>query len=119
MPGLRNSSPGIYFFPDEKSLPKSVQLLPLLPCRVKGGITMQSHSLKPYTLDTELTGYLPVPREMLDLGLPSTAVLIYGALLDRGTLSRKNAYADESGWVYVIYPVDRLAETFHISDTAE
>lgn len=79
---------------------------------------MQSHSLKPYTLDTELTGYLPVPREMLDLGLPSTAVLIYGALLDRGTLSRKNAYADESGWVYVIYPVDRLAETFHISDTA-
>jgi DNA-binding MarR family transcriptional regulator len=74
--------------------------------------------LKPYALETELTGYMPIPRQLLDMDLPSTAVLIYGALLDRGTLSRKNHYADESGGVYVIYPVRRLAETFRISDTA-
>lgn len=74
--------------------------------------------LKPYDLDTELTGYMPLPRQLLELDLPSTAMLIYGALLDRGTLSRKNHYADEKGWVYVIYPVQRLAEAFRISDTA-
>lgn len=74
--------------------------------------------LRPYSLDTELTGYMPVPRELTDMDLPSTAILIYGALLDRGTLSRKNRYTDEAGRIYVIYPVERLAETFHISDTA-
>ena len=47
-----------------------------------------------------------------------TAVLIYGALLDRATLSQKNGYVNEEGWVYVIYPVERLAEAFHLSDTA-
>lgn len=73
---------------------------------------------RPYVLESELTNYMPVPRELTEMALPSTAVLIYGALLDRGTLSRKNHYADEEGRVYVIYPVERLAETFHISDTA-
>jgi len=79
---------------------------------------METIKLLPYTLDTELTGYMPIPRELLEMDLPSTAVLIYGALLDRGTLSRKNAYTDGDGWVYVFYPVERLAETFHLSDTA-
>lgn len=79
---------------------------------------MEKGNLKSYSLDTELTGYLPLPRQLLDMDLPATAVLIYGVLLDRGTLSRKNHYADETGQVYVIYPVDRLAETLHISDTA-
>ena len=73
---------------------------------------------KPYTLDTVLPGYMPLPRELLEMDLPSTAMLLYAALLDRGTLSRKNHYSDDSGRVYVIYPVERLAETFHISDTA-
>ena len=74
--------------------------------------------LRPYSLDTELTGYMPLPRELIAMDLPSTAMLLYGALLDRGTLSRKNHYADEQGQVYVIYPVERLAESFRISDTA-
>ena len=58
--------------------------------------------LHPYTLDTELTGYMPVPREMIQMQLPSTAVLIYGALLDRGTLSRKNHYTDEAGQILAV-----------------
>ena len=52
------------------------------------------------------------------MDLPSTAILIYGALLDRATLSRKNQYAGTGGGVYVIYPLDSLADYFHISDTA-
>lgn len=79
---------------------------------------MEKLQLVPFTLDTFLTGYMPVPRELLNMDLPGAAVLIYGLLLDRGTLSRKNRYADETGQVYVIYPVLRLAETLHISDTA-
>ena len=79
---------------------------------------MENGMLKPYTLDIALTGYFPVPRELLEMELPSTAILIYSALLDRATLSRKNHYADAGGWVYVIYPVERLAEAFHISDTS-
>lgn len=79
---------------------------------------MDDQNLEPYRLDTILTGYMPIPRELIAMGLPSTAILIYGALLDRATLSQKNHYADAGGWVYVIYPVERLAETFHISDTA-
>ena len=29
--------------------------------------------LKPYALETELTGYMPIPRQLLDMDLPSTA----------------------------------------------
>lgn len=79
---------------------------------------MHVQKLEPYSLNTVLTGYLPIPRELLEMDLPSTAVLLYGILLDRGTLSQKNHYTDETGWVYVIYPVERLAETLHVSDTA-
>lgn len=79
---------------------------------------MDDQILRPYRLDTDLTGYMPIPRELVAMELPSTAVLIYGALLDRATLSQKNHYADDGGCVYVIYPVERLAETFSISDTA-
>ncbi len=79
---------------------------------------MESCKLLPFGLDTALTGYMPLPRELAGMDLPARALLIYAALLDRATLSRKNAYADSSGWVYVLYPVERLAETFHISDTA-
>lgn len=75
-------------------------------------------TLHPFRTDTELTGYMPIPREVILMGLPSTAVLIYGVLLDRGTLSRKNRYTDGTGHVYVIYPVERLAKALQISDTA-
>lgn len=75
-------------------------------------------NLRPFALEAELTGYMPIPRKLLEMNLPSTAILIYGALLDRGTLSRKNHYTDDLGQVYVIFPVDRLAEVFRISNTA-
>lgn len=74
--------------------------------------------MQPYKLETKLTDYLPIPREVIAMDLPSTAKLIYGALLDRATLSQKNHYADGSGRVYVIYPTEKLAERFQLSDTA-
>ena len=79
---------------------------------------MHNPTCKPFDLETALTAYLPVPRELLEMDLPSTAVVLYGVLLDRCTLSRKNRYADGLGCVYVIYPIEQLAHTLHISDTA-
>lgn len=79
---------------------------------------MKEFSLHPFTLSTSLTGYMPVPRELLEMELPSTAILLYAVLLDRATLSQKNRYSDGMGAVYVIYPIDKLAETLPISDTA-
>ena len=79
---------------------------------------MKEFNLHPFTLRASLTGYMPVPRELLEMELPSTAILIYAVLLDRATLSQKNKYSDGTEAVYVIYPIDKLAETLSISDTA-
>lgn len=79
---------------------------------------MESATLQPLYQHIKLTDYFPLPRGVLELNLPSTALLIYSVLLDRATLSQKNGYADELGKVYVIYPIENLAQTLHISDTA-
>lgn len=71
--------------------------------------------LKHYTLRTQLTDYYPIPRSLLSRGLNSTALLLYGVLLDRATLSRKNDYTDASGWVYVVYPQEELAQLLCVS----
>ena len=56
-----------------------------------------------------LTNYLPLPRALLELDLSGTALLLYGLLLDRATLSQKNGWWDEEGWVYVRFPISKLA----------
>ena len=68
--------------------------------------------------DTALTDYFPLPRGALDLDLPSTALVLYSVLLDRGTLSQKNGYVAEDGWVFVIYPIGELAEKLRSSPAA-
>ena len=74
--------------------------------------------LHSFTRQTALTGYYPVPREVLNHSLPPTAILLYAVLLDRATLSRKNEWIDKAGRVYVVYPIEKLAETLHVSETA-
>ena len=71
-----------------------------------------------FTRQTEITNYMPIPRHILSLSLPFSAVVLYGLLMDRGTLSRKNGFADESSWIYVVYPVLELAEVLGISPTS-
>ena len=56
-----------------------------------------------------LTNYLPLPRALLELDLSGTALLLYGLLLDRATLSQKNGWWDEEVWVYVRFPIPKLA----------
>lgn len=73
---------------------------------------------EPFCRDTALTGYFPLPREILEFPLSGTAVLLYAVLLDRGTLSQKSGYANQAGQVYVIYTIEHLAETLHKGITA-
>lgn len=75
---------------------------------------MENVQIKKYQTDTELSNYFPLPRSMLRTGLSSTALLTYAVLLDRATLSQKNGFNDENGWVFVIYPVEHLADTLGV-----
>lgn len=73
---------------------------------------------KPFCTDTALCGYMPLPRQVLTFQLSSTAMVLYAALLDRATLSQKNRLCDLAGQVYVVYPIEHLAETLGKGKTA-
>lgn len=50
-------------------------------------------------------------------GLSTEAKLLYGILLDRLNLSKKNGWVDADGYVYIIYTVAELQEVLHMSHT--
>lgn len=60
---------------------------------------------------TGLPPFLMYPRFLLKTNLNDTARLVYILLLDRARLSRTNAkWQDETGRVFVHYPIPELAE---------
>ena len=59
--------------------------------------------------DTRLPPYLPYPRFLLQADLTQTAKLLYALLLDRATLSQSNGWLDESGWIYLVFPIEKIA----------
>ena len=68
--------------------------------------TLEVNSISDYlTVTTPLPQYLPYARFLLDTDLSHTAKLLYTLLLDRATLSQKNNWVDERGFVYVIFPL--------------
>ena len=62
-----------------------------------------------------LPQHLPYARFLLDTDLSHTAKLLYTLLLDRATLSQKNNWVDERGFVYVIFPISSLSEALRCS----
>lgn len=70
---------------------------------------------KRLTIHTKLTNYMPIPRSVLSLNVSPLAVIIYGMLLDRSTLSQKYGYSDAGGWIYVVYPQMELAHDLSVS----
>ena len=50
-------------------------------------------------------------------GLSTDAKLLYGILLDRINLSKKNGWVDADGYVYIIYTVAELQEVLNMSHT--
>lgn len=68
----------------------------------------RNEALCPFTRDTQLSGFLTLPKSLLCWGLSPGALLVYGLLLDRGKLSQRSGWTDKQGWVYVIFPVREL-----------
>ena len=60
-------------------------------------------------IDTELPPYFPYPQILMDMPLSHTAALTYALLLDRAHLSQLNGWTDETGRVYLIFPVEKIA----------
>ena len=78
--------------------------------------TLEVNFISDYlTVTTPLPQYLPYPRFLLDTDLSHTAKLLYTLLLDRATLSQKNNWVDERGFVYVIFPISSLSEALRCS----
>ena len=78
--------------------------------------TLEVNFISDYlTVTTPLPQYLPYARFLLDTNLSHTAKLLYTLLLDRATLSQKNNWVDERGFVYVIFPISSLSEALRCS----
>ena len=78
--------------------------------------TLEVNSISDYlTVTTPLPQYLPYPRFLLDTNLSHTAKLLYTLLLDRATLSQKNNWVDERGFIYVIFPLSSLSKALRCS----
>ncbi len=70
------------------------------------------------TTDTALTAYMAYPKFLLEMiDLSETAKLVYIVLLDRARVSQaKGSWADESGNVFIYYPIRDLAKAIHKSE---
>ncbi len=68
------------------------------------------------TRATALPPFVALPRFILNSGLSLNAKLLYGLLLSRSMVSRKNDWADEQGHVYIIYTIRQLAEDLDRSE---
>ena len=78
--------------------------------------TLEVNVISDYlTTTTPLPQYLPYARFLLDANLSHTAKMLYTLLLDRATLSQKNNWIDERGFVYVVFPLSSLSETLQCS----
>ena len=63
------------------------------------------------TKETAIQPFMMLPQFLLDMKLPSSALIVYVLLLDRIRLSMKNeGWEDEEGRVFVVYTIEHLAK---------
>lgn len=69
------------------------------------------------TVASAMPSYMVYPRFLMGMELSETEKLVYVVLLDRARLSMSNdGWTDESGHVFLIYPIKALSETLHKSE---
>ena len=68
------------------------------------------------TRTTALPPFVALPRFILNSGLSLNAKLLYGLLLSRSMVSRKNDWTDDQGHVYIIYTIRQMAEDLDRSE---
>ena len=73
--------------------------------------------------DTDNNAYIRMPKFLFSdpkyIALSVSAKLLYGLILDRLTLSQKNNWTDNEGFVYLIYTLEETARVLNCSeDTA-
>ena len=73
-------------------------------------IDNQGVKLVPFRRETKLTRYLAMPKELLQLNISPTAMVVYALLLDRANLSQKNSWTDERGRVFVHFATENMAQ---------
>jgi len=67
--------------------------------------------------EAEQYAFYRIPKLMLEderfRGVSTDALLLYGLLLDRMTLSRKNGWMDENGHLFIYYTADEIMAKLH------
>ncbi|WP_295764120.1 replication initiator protein A [uncultured Oscillibacter sp.] len=67
-----------------------------------------------YGDETAQSAFFKMPRQLFDVPyfkrLSVAAKLLYGMLLDRMSLSAKNGWHDDAGWVYIYYTVKEVCQ---------
>lgn len=74
--------------------------------------------LVPYTLTAQMKDFIPMPREVLQMGMSASSILLYGLLLDRATLSQRSGWCSYNGWVYIHYTIKKLSEKMKMSESS-
>lgn len=72
-----------------------------------------------YGVEAEQFTFVRVPKVLFTDkehfgGLSNEAKLLYGLLLERMSLSRKNNWIDKHNRVYIIFPVEEIEESFNV-----
>ena len=72
-----------------------------------------------FTTESPAASYIPLPRFLLadeDLkDISNDAKVLYALLLDRASISRKNAYIDPDGTIRVYFTVEETQKKLHRS----
>lgn len=61
-------------------------------------------------------GFVPIPDGVLSLDCSANAKLLFGLLLRRSIVSAKNGWRDQSGRIFVIFPISALSANLGVSD---
>lgn len=68
--------------------------------------------------DSELPAYYQFPEFLMNMELSQTARIIYMLLYDRSRLSQVNNWTDETGNVFIIFPLKEIARVSDRSESA-